>query len=1464
MNQENHPKEVRSNNRGANQDIDKEILGANSKGGQYIEGRNLRVSSIKSEREAAEKIQGEELVHSNTLPGNYVNICSTSVNGKKFEVWVDENGVEDPTFIIDGAIVAQSDKIPFLAEFPIQHDKNESCIGGEVFLTDDNSPPMIFNIQDLIDSLITSPTKYFADFDPNQYSINLEQPLNVPVFSELVNLGGSNGLPIGSYIYSIRYVTDDGDRTDWSPATPPIPVLENVSSNSNIFPGVRTFGGPANTSNNTNYGVKIKFRVNNSANFDFIEIRRESYNQGVSNVVTPEGRIIAKIGIVEDEISVREFVDPVDSNVDDPITEEEEVNNLSIIDRAKGIRYHDKRLVLMNVAFQSRNVDSVTFKDINGVNGVPIVENLGKLGYKDPYNHVYNKEFMGGEKYGFSATFFGGTGGQSFSKAIPGFENYEFPNRRDPLSADSLTYSYSGAPIAANASGGVSEVFEAFDHENAVVRTDKCSFKNIVNHFTGRTQFTVNQFQGCPDAGYGPYVQGSELGHLPFRPTSDQDPDISGHEYRECPFVSRTPSSSNARSYNPQAFGVDYYSKGVAFGGVENLPSWVKGFSVSRTDPAGRIVMQGLGSYSINEGGVQVFVGNEVVSDPSKERNKFWFYSGDEKFLDPSFIEDIIENPTDYAVQLVSPLGFFSEVYHYYNESTPNSKLVDMITYARILHDEGQINPNEDPNMGVGSGGKRYVAHNKYRNTGAASGGAFGGNGNKLFPLKSISEKTDTRTNFFEIELNEDVYNASPIPNSLLDFDSPAAKEWHEPFYIINIVNIGAEVPNLNVDSYKGTGHFQKIESIIGVGDGSANQEFELVDERWEDCIPDLSSGGAFAGFNSYVYLKDNLGISETWMNVTFKSAAQRATIINDILTLGFHTPEPGVQVVGLYTHTNSNNRDFTILFDIPGYYPTDDKLIIVRYDDRRPIRVFGGDCVVAENIYSPVDKNTRSTDLDDGEGFILNAPFPYRHYFTNARHFVPRGPQVEPHEATRLIKMRQMAMMFAAETRAAINFAHNADKTPTGEYFPLTHYRMRSSNSALALVDYFPEYLDDYEPTLLDYGGIRPVQTVNIDYSYDGPLRYFSRPDFGFEEENEFCTAVIWSLPRAVNQQDSPGLKTFLTLNRRDIADDQGEIKKAWDATTGGKGENLYAITNKGVCLLLTKKSILSNIDADDLTTAAADEFVSGEYWISKTIGSTDEMWRGMGEGTIGFVTETGNVEKEVLYFPNKESVFMLSENLIKDIGRNDYYSRLRPFLRGLRPGYEGHLAGVINKNNNEYWLDIELGDNEDRKLFVYGNENNLWEGYFDYAFDSYYMSDDTMFAARNLQTYELNKGFTINGQNIVFELLTPFAPGNVALEKEFIRIGVQTGLRGTMKPTKIEFYDQDMTLLCSLDQLNQGGLFLKQYDGWEQFIGRKDTSVSATRDRVQGRVVLVKIIHDNPEDFKLVTTTMQYKIIK
>lgn len=1485
MNQENHPKDVRLNHKGANRDVDKEILGANSQSGEYIDGRNLRVSSNKSERNAAEKILGEVLVHSNNDAGDYESILSSSVNGQKIEFWCDVNDANDPIITIDGVIVAKSEKIPFSIKYPLQHDVNNSCIGGEIFVTDNNVPPMIFNIQDMIDSLVTNPNKYFIDFNASLYAVNLNAPLSIPVFKELVNVGGSNGLAPGSYVYSFRYVTADGDRTDWTPPTPAIPVLDNVSSSGAIFPGVRTFGAEANAGSKTNYGIKIKFRVNNVTNFDFIEIRRQDYTLGLSNILTPDSVIVAKIDLVDGEISVKEFIDPLGSNVFDAISEEDEVSKLALIDRAKAIRYHDKKVVLMNVGFNERNAENIVFKDINGENGIPILKNMGKLGHKDPYNHVYNRKYIGGEKFGFGISVHGSLGGSSFVQKVPGLENFQFPNRRDPVSADSQTYSYEGTPTAATVSGGVDKVFEVFDLENAVNKTEKCTFKNIMKEGS-KSRAVVNSL-GCSDGGFGSDVPAEEVQYNPFHPTAHNDSDLSGHNYQTNVAVD---SGGGIQPYNPLAHAPDYYSMGVAIGGVENLPTWAKAFSVVRTEAAGRVVAQGIGMYSLKEGSIEdisgPFDGEQSISSTTKDRNKMWFHSADATGLTSQAVSDIQNNPEDYRVQLVSPLGFFSEIYAFNNVGDgigeDHDGIIDMISYARILHDEGQQNPNETPGMGISSGGKNYVAHNKYRNGEAASGNAFGGDGNKFFTFNGFNERTDGGSSYFEIEFDDNIYNTeSPILLSG-DFDNVDMQQWHEPFYIINIINVGAEIKDLNIDNYKATGAFQKVESIIGFGNGTPNQSFELVDERWEDCIPDTSASGPFASLNAYIYLVDKDGNSQTWMNVTYRSAAQKTVIINDIINNGFHSPAPGINIVGLYTHTSSNNnRDFNIVFDVPSFYPTSERFVTIKYDSSRPIRVFGGDSVVAENVFSPIDRNTSGEfNSDPTNQFVLNVGFPFRNYTPNPRLFVPKQPYsafpafpvrnpIEQDLNCQVSRVRQMLVMFAGESRAAVNFAHNTTEVPEQQYFPLINYVMRPSSGVDAIISMFgDEYVEDYgigeiSPTRLTSGGFRFIQQVNADYSYDGPIGFFTKPDFGFEVKTNFCTAVIWSLSRAVNVQDSPGLKTFINTNRLDISDDQGEIKKAYDATTGGKGENLYAITKSGICLLLTKKSILTSIDADDLSTVASDQFISSEYWLSKTIGSDDEMWRGMGEGTIGFVTETGNVEKEALFFPNKESVFSLVENQIKDIGRNNYYSRLNPFLKGLKPGYEGKLSGVINKNNNEYWLDIE-GAEGSRDLFSYGNEGFSWEGSFDYRFDKYFMAGEKMYGSRDLKTFELDEGFVINGGKIPFELTTAFAPGNVALEKEFIRIGIQTAGRGKMKPTRVEFYDDEETLLCSLDTAAQGGLFLKQYDGWEQFIGRKDVGASATRDRVQGRVLVVKIIHDLPEDFKIVTTTIQYKIIK
>ena len=902
------------------------------------------------------------------------------------------------------------------------------------------------------------------------------------------------------------------------------------------------------------------------------------------------------------------------------------------------------------------------------VNGVPIVKNIGKGGFKDPYNHTYNKRFMGGEKYGFGVSLFSSVGGSSFVKPVDGLENFQFPNRREALSSDSKSLSYLGSPTSATVTGSVDETFEVFDLESAIQKSDKCTFKNILEAGS-KSRSKVNS-AGCPDEGFGSQVSGSQLGYFPYRPVSHNDLDIGGLNYRVNLEVD---NGSSDVSYNPKGYAPNYYSTGIAVGGIQNLPSWVKGFSVVRTDPAGRVIAQGVGMYSLIEGDFNT-VGNASII--SKAQNKLWFHSADLRTLNSDLIEDIKSNPEDYKVQIVSALGFFTEMYSFEQNSTQSSRdrIVDLVSYARILHDEGQINPTEHAGMGVGSGGKRYVAHNKYRNSDAASSGPFGGDGNTLLDISSFSDKSDGRSSYFEIEFSKNIYNhASVGGNSEKDFNDSGLKDWHEPIYMVNIINVGAEVDDNNINNYKSTGHFQKIESVIGVGDSTADQEFELVDERWEDCIPDLSSGGSFAGFNSYIYMVDTFGISKTWMNVVFKTPAEITSITNDIINNGFHSPEPGVEVVGLYRNSNPNNRDFSLIFDVPSFYPTEDDFITIKYDDRRPLSVFGGDTIVAENVFSPIDKRNTDRSLDDPSNlFVFNAGFPFRQFEMNPRHFevIRTTGTNKIQDATKgsLGYIRQLLLMYAGESRAAINFSHNTAGDPENQYFPLINYVMRPHN--LGTTNLYGQFLSDYpgEDSIFAFGGFRFNQAINIDYSYDGPIQYFSKPKFGFDEVTEFCTAVIWSLPRAINVQDSPGLKTFTSINRFDIADDQGEIKKAYDATTGGKGENLYAITEKGICLLLTKKAILSNIDSDDLTTTASDQFISGEYWISKEIGSDSEMWRGMGEGTIGFITDSGSIEKEVLFFPNKQSVFSLVENQNKRYCKTKILQQAKTFLRGVK----------------------------------------------------------------------------------------------------------------------------------------------------------------------------------------------------
>jgi len=1604
MKQEHSPEDLKTYNKGANHDLDREFLGAQQEG-EYIDSRNFRPSSTESRKEALEKIKGEEIEDPPIAIGGIWK-CTGSIDilNKKLSCWADTSNTVDPLIRIDGQVVLQSANAIFIdPNKPLQLDKNESCVGGEVFITDNDTPPVILNVQDMIDSVTGDPTKYFSAFNLSLYQINLSRALDIPVFIGLEDVGAGGGLPIGTYEYKIRYVSEEGDRTNQSEATPPIPVVRNLSESSLQYPYSKTYGDDPNPESNTSFGIRLRFRVTNIFNYDFIEIIRIAHNEGAGIEFTPQEVIVAKIDIDDGEISVREFLDPVESNTQDVIPDDEATRQVSFIESAKTLRYFDRRLVTMNVKLASRQTNLI-FDEIAGKKVFTIKENIQKSGYNDPYYFVYKKHYMGGDKVGLGVQVFDGVGGRGFVTKIPGFESFEIPNRRDEIDANGQKYSYGGTVKAANSKLNVSQTHEIFDLEDAVVKDDICSFKNI-HKKTGVPEqgfkSTARINEDCSETENGEIEnQGAQvtLGKVfpyyhPYTPVSDNDSNVEGHNYHVNTKIGTgaTPNLSNF-DYQPRGFSPTYFSTGIAVAGVGNLPPWAKAFSVVRTDTAKRVVAQGLGMYAIDPA-IYRAIGNKKLA--TKDLNKMWFFSPDIEngVTSSDTVNDMIDNPEDYELQFVSPLGFFSEIYNFEENSgsADRDRMVDMIVYARMLRDIaviGQINPLEDGNMGIPDipfDGYRYIKHGKWRNTTQQST-AFnsGDQGNNLLQVESARRIQEGRGNYMEIETTSSFYGTGSTGGTgSNDFEDQGTKNFHEPFYIVNIVQSGREVRNQNIESYRSTGHYQKLESIIGEGNGAADQDYILVDERWEDCIPALEASHPNAIEDRFIYIQNPDESEEKWVNVTFKSAGQVATILADISNNGFWGPN----VKGVYRHRattqesvnapglKNTDRFWHIVFNEPGFEPQDEQKIIVKYDNNIPIRVFGGDSLIGESLFAPIDREANSKDDAAETQFALGIGFPYRTFKLNPRHYVIKRTTGVDHIQDRsdgtLGYIRQMVVMFAVESRIAVHSAHNADYPL--QYFPLINYVMRPNRwkdlkeeadedeaSIYSINNIWDAYGDDYgfdEWVRWKFGGFRFIQNVNSDYSVQPGKTHVSKPEFGFEEKTEFCTRAMHSLPRATNQQDSPGLRTFPANNVFDFDDDQGEIKFAYDERTGGKGENLYAVCEKGVVIALHKKSILSEITASDVGLLSTDRFIQGQYWISKTIGCPDERWRGKSEGSISIPTESGFIRKEAVFFPGATSYYRLFGNSVDDIAKGHYYSKIKTVLRDLRPGLQDDLTAVYDENHDESWLSItrpariislalsigieiddsyndgdlieirnadgttlqlspsapedvdkliicnksqgtaELrnGDNSliiilqpgecvrltkqgpggnhtwdpeldddfrASRVYVYGQEKNRFYGEYDYAFDQYVNIGDEVFGLRDLSAYKLNQGLEINGEDIEAWVIQASAL-QINSEKEFIRYKA-THKPDANKPTRVEFMDIDMNVLCALDPTIQGPLYLKNYDGSEQFIPRKDQSVSPTRDRLQDRVLLYKTFHNLAEDFVLKTTSIQFKILK
>lgn len=1507
MKQQHHPIDLKTYEKGIKSDTNKEILGQ-SQEGEHIDALNMRSMSQDGDNFAKKKIKGEDLTYSNidnrcflTTPGTlsqaYICMMSQEVNNHIVEIWASPNPGEAPLMRIDGQVVLMSFDFPIDVNHPLQYHKNENCVSGEIYVTNNNTPPMVFSVKDLMDNSSMTPggectQKYFNDFNLSEYVIQTTGTLYKPLFVKQTStiapaaysaVFGSAGLAVGSYSYSYRYVTQLGDRTPFAPITELIPVTRNNSSQfSPQYPYLRTFSSPPDITSSTAYGNHIRIKYQNDSDFQFIEVRRDSWYGGQPLDIPPVSDIIGSIPITSG-LNIIDILDRAEPGFEGltVLTLEEQTEQNSTIQRAKSIRYFNERLYLMNVGYAPKDLTG----EVGFVDSVePIfstIQNLGTPGHKQVYNAAMYKSNMRGERVGFGVVLFDKNNNSSYVQKVPNADNYQFPNRRDEITPITQGTSYFGLVTAANTDGLVTETHEVFDHKDSVRRTE---------------------FTGTGDDGLVSLKENDPYHTL--NPVSQNDT-TTDYQYTINNKVGVSGTAN--QDYNPRGFGLEYYSQGAAFKGITTYPSdWAEGFSVVQTEPAKRVLAQGLGFYSMKEA--------EGIFGPdgSKDTNALWSYFPDLDLLYPNVYEDFINNPSAFSIQLVSPLGYFSEVYNWYNDVLDTrDKGVDLITYARILRDGvDPLNPayslfNPVISGGGNSGiphtdGLDYVAYGRYTNYTSTDSPSFpsNANGNREFRVVAVNDQTtySNLQNFLRVEIDNtqygNIYNQTG-PNGYpavdIDANDQGVMEWREPMYVINLVK------NVNVNpgittQYNYSANYIKFKSLMLESSGAASQSARLVSERWEDCIPSINGEvyNAYSGLYRFVYVIGADGIERRWLNVSFESSTFISTLLSNMALNGFDTvvdASGSYDVYGIYTSTQTSDDFcpiFTLNFNEVAPYsqftvPALGSKIYVYYDNRIPVRVFSGDTYINESVWSVFDNSYDSTGepRDTAAEYKWNLPFPMKSYTTGPSY--RRLQNTNPWNYSSTTEdmrfnqsgingayLRQLITMWTAETRINLSFAFNIEapeKASVSQHFPLVNYiprpyKWNTGNEGDRTVfennnNLNPLYYDNYgfEWNLWGYGGFRFLPETNLDYSKRQTTTiYSSVPTVGFTEQTDYCTRVVWSEKRPVNVQDTPTVRTFPAGNFYDTSDDTGEIKFAWSALSSDKGNNLYAVTNSGICLLLVDKRVIHEINANELATVGSDiGGILNELWIDRTIGMSDETWRSWAEYS------------NALFFVNNTSSYAFADNNLTEIARSGFYELLRrKFLSIIGTEYSSALTGGYNILTKEYILNVDNG--EEFSTMIYGIDQNALQCQSSYNYDKYLYFENKLFGMKDMKTFELGIGNQIDGQDMEC-YVSGMSDKEIYYDKEFIRIRVNSN----HKPEQIYFYDsyQDYIVdnFSSFVDAVAVPLSIKDYYGYECYVPRR---LATPHYRQQGRVLLFKIVNSANEDFLVTSTGVQYKALK
>jgi len=1491
--------------KGVNKDIAPELLPDGYARSMF----HVRPTSTTGATGAVEAVGGEQLLYNTNIVGQdtYVYIGGGVVNGRIVEFWASSQAdLYDPLVRIDGVVAAQSPNIPYTFDRPLQVAIETRCRGGVIYPADHQSPPLYWDVQDMLDNVGNA--TYFGDYITDYNSVALSTPAEFPRFAGLIS--GIQGLPAGKYIYSLRYVTPAGDRTNRGPETPAfsVPRVQDTAYDT-IYPGGRTTGGVTNLLAPTQYGIRLEFRIDNTQGYDSVEVCRQRFNDGQGISSPGQYEVVGRIPITPGQFGIISYEDPGDFGVvpAEDIPADEAANQQETINAPKSVELADNRLLYANYQTNPLITDLTFATGPTGATMIPITQRLTTVdqsgvefnsGHNDPFNLAYYQSFMRGERYGLGIQLWDNQSAKLPVVPIPGLEDYQFPNRRDVK-----------GPLGAF---GADSIFYSTDNIDAA-NTQCQSTEPVTPTFDALTQGTRKRLETGSTINV---LDGQGIIYRSLLPISPVDANVSTNGWNIPPQIRRYNNpNAGAGTFtddNGFIFNQRHHALGGLIYGVSGIPSNIKALTIARTQPANRVVAQGFGFWDMRNGTAD----EGFRMQRSSNSLRVHFPDIDAGLVGQAVIDDIQENPDSYRVQLVAYFGFYQDVYGYApdsNDVISFGKAADMLMYASVQHDEGQVNvytpadgyvrgPNStsDPDW-------RYIGPGKWRNPefyGQASQLPFNtdvqNQGNALYSIADFQEIQEGRGSYWRLETGQFIYTSdSQSIGSEINLDSVAIRRFHQPVYTVNIVRVGAVTPDQTTQLYVNTGTTIKMASTVGVMPSGSPQvvSFRLLNERLEDVRPYVL--GTTADSLRYIWVKEP-GIPErAWVNMTNMNLFDPADVIDAIAADGFWISPDGTQVYGIYQVQSdqllqfgmefSSGVGYSILlgsFSAPGgILPPAGTRFTVKFCGKN-IRMFGGDCTISKQVYSPYDgffNQPFSTIRVFGEP----PPMPMWGIVRSPNYALPWGEfndsfnLNEQFAISKFDNFRQLAVMWDAETR--VNSVMNLFSPQEGVDHIHTNYIIRPFyNTSLvsgAVNGFYPQFDTEYTNLLgynvaeeFHYGGIQfrrnsPTNApYNYDYSKQPNVTFVGLPEVGYEDRSDLCNAIAASNEVDPAAQDQPGLRTFLSANVKLLSQENGEIKLIAAALGEKAGRNMYAWTEKGVSRILTNKNILSGASGEQISTQEISNYWGDEMVITNNIGLPDQMWRLFTKA----YSPTGAGYADSFFWMDRNGVYRMTNDNIVDISRDRFLSALKDTMNNFPTDYSLNVGSLYNTKDDEVWFGISeqlIAPNPPiiptpivipPRLFVYNALRNEWIDRFAIQFDNYLAKDQQLLGFRDLQTYNLDVGSTVNGLIRESRVMVPFF-GDIGRFKQHLRWRITpSGALDSAKPDEIRVYDENMNLLSIQNEALAASVnpaeaqyWVLWYDGWEQHTACSPVDIDPLERPPQSHGFFVELIW-NTEGYK------------